>query len=748
MMERALGRHAAPFQSAQPAPRLPWPIYTALGVLGALLPALGYFWALALWPLVLAFAWYERRSWGGVAALVAGALAFGSLSVVQARPDPLTPWHGAVVTLRGEWDGQFLTLRDPPARVVLSPRPAERRGEVSVRGRLLPPRERTVPGGFDQAAWLRSQGGLVALAPSAVLVGAEVRGAGEASGVKSRTQGWFERGWAGLSPEAEALLIGLELGDRSGLNELESQDGGSVRDDFTRAGLAHLLALSGQHVTLLVGALSLLLLRLPLPPATRFLLPAAFLVFYLAGLVQVSPSVTRAVLMGMVVAVALAFGRGRPEPLGLLALIATVTLLAFPLWVLTPGFQLSFLAVAGLTLVPGVMARLPQDWTRPGWRQYLTGGVAVTLLAQAATLPLVAGSFGVIPLAGLPANLLAAPLMTVLVPLGFLAGLLGPLGTVLTWPLEALAQVLLNLAHWFGRWPVLPWGAVGPGGYAAFALSALAGVAWLRGWIRPPVALGTWLLCALLTALPSRLDPPRQLVFLDVGQGDSTLIQAPGLRVLVDGGGTPHGDYDLSRTVIPALRSLGVSALDVVVATHSDTDHIEGLVGVLRELPVGELWIGQRDPDNELLAELLAVAKERGIPVREVRRGDYVQAGGVRLDVLWPEGRFWSTEPNENSVALGITAGEFRAALLGDLPAPLEHSLGLRRLDLLKAAHHGSRHSTSATLLAQTAPADAVISVGYNTFRHPSDEVLTRLDAAGVRVWRTDQQGSVIWPLP
>lgn len=733
--------------------RLGWPIYALLGVLGALLPAQGYAWALALWPIALALMVWERRPWALAALLLPAALAFASLSVVQARPDPLAPWLGAQVTLKGDWDGQFLTLHDPPARVALSPRPTLRRGVVTVQGRLLPPRTRTVPGGFDQAAWLRPQAGLFTLAPSGVLVGATVRDSQPTGMLKGIVQGWFESGWQSLSPTAESLLRGAELGDRADLSETELSPDYTIRDAFSRSGLTHLLALSGQHVTLLVGALTFLLLRLPLPVWARYGVPIAFVLLYLGMIVNTSPSVVRAGVTGIMALAALATGRGRLDGVALVALVAAGLLVVYPLWAVTPGFQLSFLAVGGLLLLPRVLALLPEAWTRQGWPLFLTGSTAVTLLAQAATLPLVAGSFGMVPLAALPANLLAGPVMAALIPLGFLAGLLGPLGAILKWPLELLSGILLALAEWFGRWPVLPWGAVGPVGYAAYALAMLAGVLWLRGRVRLPAALGVWLACILLTALPPRLNPPRQLVFLDVGQGDSTLIQTPELRVLIDGGGTPHGDFDLSRTTVPALHSLGVHALDIVVATHSDTDHIEGLVGVLRQMPVGELWIGQRDSDNENLTELLAMAEERGVNVREVQRGDYTEAGRLRLDVLWPQGHVWSTEPNENSVALRLSAagqgGEtLQAAFLGDLPAPLEHSLGLGAVDVLKTPHHGSKHSTSAALLAETKPDDAVISVGFNTFGHPSAEVLERLNATNVKVWRTDRQGTVIWPLP
>ncbi|MFC6592481.1 ComEC/Rec2 family competence protein [Deinococcus lacus] len=291
-------------------------------------------------------------------------------------------------------------------------------------------------------------------------------------------------------------------------------------------------------------------------------------------------------------------------------------------------------------------------------------------------------------------------------------------------------------------------GVVSAAGLTAYAVAALAGVAWLLGWVRPPLALGTLLACALLTAVPPLLRPVREVVFLDVGQGDATLVRTPELRLLIDGGGTPRGDYDVGRDVVAALRSMGVHSLDVVVATHADADHIEGLATVLRSMPVGELWAGHLNPDDPVLGAVLAAAGERGVPVRAVRRGDTVERGKLKVVVLWPPGNVWSTADNENSVALRLEAGEKRVGFLGDLPSPLEASLGLGQLDLLKAAHHGSRLSTGEPLLHETAPQAAVISVGRNTYGHPSPEVLLRLSEAGVQTWCTDVSGTLRWPLP
>lgn len=747
---RALGRHRAPEVVARgpepgagksverPTLLVTWPLAAFAGVLAGILLSWGAAWgALFLLVPLLGVSWQadqRGRGWPLVALALIGS-AFGGVRERQAwaAPSPLAEWRGAVVTLEGAWDGQFLSLRDPPARVALSPKPKLPAGTLRVRGHVGEPGGKRNPGGFDYALWLRIQG------VHEVLYGAQVLGARQEGGVR----GWFRRGLHAALPAREgALMEAIELGDRREVQDTSVREGLNTRDAFARAGLAHLMALSGQNVALLVGALTLLLVRTPLGPG-RYPLLLALLGAYL-WLVGPSPSITRAVLMGMAVLLGLWVGRGKLDVPGTLGLAGVVCLGFFPLWVFDLGFQLSFLAVLALTLTPRLEARLPAKW--PQWLKFALAG---TVLAELGTLPVIAHNFGQLPLVGLPANLLAAPLMAALVPLGFLAGLLGPLSVPVNYLVLPLAKLLLALVGAFGSVPALPWGNVGPAGFVAYGVFAVAFVLWLHHKLRAHVLVLVVLLCALGTALPARLDPPREIVYLDVGQGDSSLVRLGDFTLLIDGGGTPRGDFDVGAgTVVPALRALGVFKLDVVVASHADADHIEGLSGVLRLLPVGELWIGQRAEDDPVLAAVLQAARERRVPVREVRRGDRLAVNGATFTVLWPRGAPWSTKDNENSVVVKLEDQGFRTVFLGDTPDPLEEYLGVGPVDLLKVAHHGSRFSTGEAFLNEVRPKDAIISVGRNTYGHPNAELLSRLSARGVRVWRTDERGAVRWPLP
>ncbi len=722
---------------------LTYPVPLAFSLIGGVLLAAGLAWG-AL-PLLLGFAGVllVTQAWPGRAALLllcavlAGA---GYWRQVQwQQPNVLAPWQGAIVTLRGDWDGQFLHLTQPRAVVALAPKPAVPPGALSVRGVLVSPEGRRTPGGFDYAAWLQLQG------VQEVLVGAEVRRSDPERGLR----GWFRRGLsAHLSPQHAALMRAIELGERSDISrETSGGTGQNIRDEFTRSGLAHLMALSGQNVALIVGLLTWMLVRaLPLR-LTLWRYP--LLIAAVAGfvwLVGPSPSIVRAALMATFALAGLWLGRGKLDALGVLALAAIASLLYQSAWLFDVGFQLSFLAVLGLGLSPQVARLLPRSWPYS-----LRLALVVTPCAEFATLPVVLHNFGQLPLLSYFANLLAGTLMAALVPLGFVAGLLGPAAVAVNWLVGWLAAALLWVVDVFGAGPQLSWGNISPAGFAAYAVFALVAVLALYRrvafWVLPVVM--TILIGA--TTLPPRLHPPREVVFLDVGQGDSTLVRLPHLTMLLDGGGTPQSDYDVgARTVLPALRALGVRSLNVVVATHADADHIEGLISVLRGIPVAELWIGQPpteapNPDPNL-SMLLRVAQERGVQVRQVRRGDTVKQPEATLTVLWPRGTPWSSADNENSVVVRLDSPHFHTAVLGDLPDPLESMLGVGKLDVLKTAHHGSRFSTSSAFLQETRPHDAVISVGRNTYGHPSDEVLGRLQAAGVRVWRTDQMGTVRWP--
>lgn len=740
------------------------------------------------WPSTLTGGW---AAWAAFLAPVLLAAGVGALRLAafEARPDPLVGRYGTQATWRGYSDGDTLHARAPVrARLALvAPSggwPGGRApiGELEVTGVVEAAPGKRNPGGFDLAAHLRRRG-----VAGQLFVREHALGAA-AFPLKQRLQRGVQ---AGMAPDTAALTAAMTLGLRDDLGEL--------RGSFAASGLAHLLALSGLHVGVLLLAAERLM-----RPLGRWRTPALLLATAgFVALVGPSPSIVRAATMAAAALASRTFGAGRVQPWTALALACLIGLLSAPQMLFDLSFQLSYLAVVGLLLfLPPWLDRLglagagevapaqpigvaadPEAalLTAPGravaaararLRGRLAGarrrlaagalaraalrvtltGVAVSTAAQLPSLSLVAGTFGTVPLLAPLVNVVAVPTAGLLVPLGFLAGLVGlaapPLARLLNLAVEPLARLLVWLSEAGARLPSVAWGEVGWLGHACWAAFVVA----LAAWAYAPRRLKHTAAAALTAggvawAVPAPLAPP-DVWYLDVGQGDAALVRLRGGEaILVDGGGSPFSDFDVGeRVVLPALRALGVTRLALVVATHPDADHVEGLLPVLQELPVGLLVTGPPTPGVALDAELRRVAEARGVPVHVARRAERLslRGGEVRLDVLNPPADASGASVNEASVAFVLRyRGVARALFLGDLGVATEPELAVPPVDVLMVGHHGSRHSTGDALLRAARPGTAVISVGRNGYGHPAAEVLERLEAAGARVLTTQRHGAV-----
>ena len=734
-------------------PHLPWAYPAALGaVLGSALatapqPLLAGWWlALMVVPLTLLVPWARHRPgplWLrpllilGAAFLITAAR---GLAWSQAA-DPWLERLGETVTLGGRSDGARLWV--PGQGSLLLRGEAVAPGDVTVRGQLLPLGQRRNPGGFDEAGFWRRRDVRAALRVEMLLSQAPPRGL-------LALRGALQAGVTnGLGPRTAALQQAVTLGLRFELGELRSV--------FAAAGMAHLLALSGLHVGVL--AASVAWLARPLGRHRGGGVVLLVVVGYVL-LVGPGPSVVRAASMVAAVVLARALGVRAPPLPATLALAALACLLVAPAWVGDLGFQLSFLSVLGIATLAGPTLRWARE--RPGvaglpvWQRRrrrvaraLAAALATSASAQAASVSLVAGGFGSLPLVAPLVNVVAVPLASALVPLGALAGLAGMIDPRLALALNALtaplAEALLAFATLAARAPALPWGAVGPEGHVLTACALVALALAVQRHLRWRSALLVALSAAAVAwSLPDRHGLP-ELVVLDVGQGDAVVLRlGGGAAILIDGGGVTFGGVDMGeRVVVPALRALGVWRLPLVVASHADLDHMGGLPAVLEAFPVGELWIGHAESDRPLWQALAQRARRRGVPVREVRRGEATVLGALRLDVLHPTAEA-SGDGNADSVALLVRYRDAPwALLLGDVPAAVEADLPIPPTPVLLAPHHGSATSTSADLLRAARPSLALASVGQNRYGHPAAVVQDRLAHAGVPLLTTREHGAL-----
>ncbi len=540
----------------------------------------------------------------------------------------------------------------------------------------------------------------------------------------------------GVPAREAALARGFVLGEDEGVDP-------RTEEDFRRSGLSHLLAVSGQNITLLALLAMPLLGVFGIPLRERLLWVLALIAVYVP-VAGAGPSIQRAAVMGAVGVLATLGGR-RSSRLYALALAALVTLAIDPRIAADVGWQLSFAAVFGILLLASPLRGAIEGLVGKGrWRRALTEGVAVTVAATLATAPLIAFHFERLSTTTLGANVLALPAVAPAMWLGMCAAALAQLPGAPLELLNGLNALLLAYIAQVAAWCAAPeWAELevhlGSLGMAAAYAGLAAGLLFCWKWPRYAVALGAIGL-GLVLPLPgdggSAADPLRGLrvEVLDVGQGDAILIRPAGApAVLVDGG--PPGE-GLARK----LEGAGVDNLGAVIATHDQSDHVGGVEELLGEVPVGRLVYARLG--RELLARATAAGAE---PVR-VAAGRELRSGPLRLRVLWPPPELLSgvsADPNQLALVIEARWRDFSMLLTADAEAesvPIEAG----PVDVLKVAHHGSDDAGLDSLLDRVRPQLAVISVGSdNSYGHPTPQTLAVLARHRVPALRTDEDGAV-----
>lgn len=534
------------------------------------------------------------------------------------------------------------------------------------------------------------------------------------------------------------LVLAMVIGDRS-----EIDDG--TAEAFRASGTYHVLALSGAQVALVAGLVLAGLRLLVVRPTLQVPVTLALVAFY-SGLVGGDVPVVRAAIMTAAVVLARAI-EVDGESANLLGLAALGLLVVRPAWVGDVGFQLSFGATLGILLLTGPLLhglpRLPLG---------LAAGVAASLAAQAALAPILALSFHRLAPAALLLNLLAVPASSAVLLCGLLVVLLAPLGpTAGEWAgwLAGAAARLLRFSGDLG--PLTPWLDVRvPSPSLGVWACWLAGLALVyRGRRGYGLAiLGLAHLTLAVGPLRPAADGRLHLIVVDVGQGDGLALVSPsGRALLVDAGGSRDRRFDPGeRRIAPELWKRGVRAVDALLVTHAQWDHVGGAPFLIRAFRVGELWEGPaplRDPDWLRVQRSLP----RGPIRRSLARGMNLDWDGVRLTVLGPPPPFRPPRRirNEDSVVLEVAFGEVRLLLTGDATGAAERDLEVGEAAVLKLAHHGAAAGTSSALLRAARPRLAIVSAGArNPFGHPRPEVLERCRRAGALVYRTDRDGTVV----
>lgn len=592
--------------------------------------------------------------------------------------------------------------------------------------------------GFDQRAWLARQGIHVVLRAGSWR---QVGRRGGLGGFGDRLRERLARSLVpGLEGERRGLVLGFVLGEDEGLPD-------ELRQSFRRSGLYHLLAVSGQNIAFLMAGVLGLAWLCGIPRRFGEVLALTTIAAYVL-VVGWQPSVVRAAVAGGLAS--LAWLTARPRDRWYFLLLGALTLLAWnPRSLLDPGFQLSFAAVIAIFVTVRPLERLLEKTRLPA---FLRPVLAVSLGCTLMTMPIMVFQFGKVPVYGVLANVVVEPVVPLVLFIGLACALVAPFAFPAAQALAYLNGLLaVYIAFWARLVGELPGAQVG----RAHLFRLLLVVFLLALWpflLEPRLPRFAVLTLTALIPLwgwqnrprPISLPPPPaglRVTFLDVGEGDSTLLETQDGAVLVDAG-PPEAH------VAGQLRRLGVERLEALVLSHPHRDHVGGAAEVLRDVDVElvlDSGISGGDSEERIARQ---EARRRDVPIELGRAGQELDLGDLRLQILSPTNQSAGSVGDVNEAAIAVAASYGQTDLL--LPADAEslYTIPLLRqpFEVYKVAHHGSADDGLPQLLERLRPKVAVISVGRdNDYGHPTPSTLAALAAEpGLGVFRTDRDGRVV----
>ncbi len=551
-------------------------------------------------------------------------------------------------------------------------------------------------------------------------------------------------------PLAKALLIGYK-------HELDPED----KTAFSRAGLSHIMAVSGLHVGFILAPFWLII---PFFWTFRYgkqtgLAILVLILFFYAGLTGFSASVSRASLVGGFLMYGRLFHKVRDSK-NLTALAALIILLVNPDDIFDIGFQLSFGAVYIILLSSATISHYLPDWIRFSWYGMPVMVVVISILVQAGLYPLLVYYFGEFSLIGPLANALVVPFLTFAVPAALflipIALAFPDLSQIMNWPI----QVFLENLHEFVRWTSTLDGSwiqtnlESPMLFLIWISALFAIAAWTIPKLRWKYICGFLLVLCLYqgqllyekTALPVM-----KITILDVGQGDATLISTPNNNhFLIDTGRWAPSYNSAKHVIIPHLKAEGISRLNAVFHSHPHADHIGGTVELIDHFPIDTIYNAGATYDSNLYRTYLQKAAQKDIPVKSLSAGDIIDLDpSIRIFIYGPGSTKTFTNVNDHSLILELIYGSTEFLFMGDAEVNQEKRLvtnypDLLDTDFLKVGHHGSKTSSNNILLKAATPDISTVSLARsNRFNHPHPDAIKRLRQTNSELYFTSLDGAL-----
>jgi competence protein ComEC len=555
-----------------------------------------------------------------------------------------------------------------------------------------------------------------------------------------------------LPPPYNYLLIGMLLGEKSFIPT-------DLKEVFAEAGIMHILAVSGLHVGIIAMALLFFLSILRLPKKPKLLILISILIMY-ASITGFRPSVLRATIMFILLIGGKLINRSRNLNISLF-FAALLILLSNPLILYDAGFLLSFIVTFSIINLSPILQGLFSKIV-----VWIKSPLAVSTAAWIGIFPLSAYFFSKVSIISIISNIFIIPLTGIAVILGFVTFFIGLASISFAGIIANINYLVLNLITLIAKsFSLIPFAFV----YVAqpsimviilyylsvFFMVEIFYKKTLSLKIKKKAALIV-LSVTLLIIIVQVFYPADNLKvnFINVGQGDCILIEAPNkINILIDGGGTPQSDFDVgSKIVIPYLRRKGINEIDLLILTHPHLDHLEGLLPVLKEFKVDMVLDSGLNCDSSEYKEFISLIIKKGIPYHKAKAGDnFIFSNNLEiflLNPLYDSDFYCESDFNNASIVVKLFYKNADFLFTGDIEEAAEKKLSvwqnILQSDILKVGHHGSETSTNIEFLDKVDPSIAVITVGKNHFGHPSQKIIERLEDKNIHIYRTDEDGTII----
>jgi len=548
-----------------------------------------------------------------------------------------------------------------------------------------------------------------------------------------------------LTDEEGNLLLAILLGDKDKLSE-------DIQESFKTSNLSHMLAVSGAHVSYIILGLTYVLQNSIIGKKNGKIVCIIFLLAFMA-ITNFTPSVTRACIMAILTLFSSIIYR-KSDVYTNISVVALITLIFNPYSLLDLGFQLSYGGTIGIIIF---IKRIQEKKSNSKVINYIKQMALVSIYANIIIIPIMMYHFNTVSFTFIISNIMASPILGIIVITGFLFIIASitvkPLTRLIAIFIKPILSILIKISQICSKLPFSNILVVTPYmfnviSYYAIILYCIKSKKNNKCKIIICLLIVLILINFIIYIFPQKL----RIFFIDVGQGDSTLIITPDKKtVLIDGGGSDSFDVG-EKVLLPYLLDRRILKVDYVLISHFDTDHCGGILTIMEKVKVKNIIISEQAEHSENYERFKKLMIHKKIRLIEVKKGDKIKIGRYsEFKILFPTSRLLSENPlNNNSIVAQFNYNNFKMLFTGDIEKLAEQQIlktekAEIRADILKVAHHGSKTSSIPEFIKAVRPKIALIGVGKNnTFGHPNQQTIKNLENIKCRIYRTDLQGEII----